>query len=712
MENLDFQYNETSLPILPTNTFTRTGYIFSGWKHGENILNEHAYFTPFETEESTIELTAIWKPITYQIQFVFYETDESYFQTFTYDKLEKLMPCKFTKSGYHFTHWILLGWNMNLSDEDEIKNLSATQGAVFVCRAIFEVNEYSYKIRFHSGLDGVEAIEKQYKLYESIDFNEIDFNYQGYHVSVWKDAKGNTVGRSSYADKDYNYSTFDLYPTWEENIYYTNYFANGKTDANNFVTESVAHKYFEEFTIIDCPIEVEGFLFDHWEINGSVKLYPNQVVKSLVEGHGEYRTMYAQFVPITYYIEFDANGGEGSMEKMELTYNLSGYLEDINFTREGYEFVYWEMDGDSTQIFRNKGYVYNLSSTHQETVTLKAVWKQSLCGEGTKESPYLIQTLQDLDNFALFTMYQIGDYRDSDTFVSVVNDIDCTDDPSFLGIHYFNGTFDGQGHKIINLKSPLFFLNAGVVKNVKLENYYRESKFYSAEAPLIQYLTNDATVENCSVTGTMVFETIYSDNVFIGGLIGDVQQYSYGNTITIKNCMTDIKIKISDQDNLETQAVYRIGGILGQGSRSNYSTEKTIPLVIENCISNLSLDMSTTSKIKELYIGGIIGYTEEKFQTNLINCVSAVNLTVNVLSDVCEINPCSFSLAEGQTMTNCYVLNNSLFVGTINGEDIVVTNTKPIADETLYLSKVWWVETMMFDENIWVVEDNKLPQLK
>ena len=90
----------------------------------------------------------------------------------------------------------------------------------------------------------------------------------------------------------------------------------------------------------------------------------------------ERTTLHAKWAPITYYVQFDANGGEGSMEKQEFTYNVPQNLTTNAFTKTGYNFRQWntKADGSGTP-YADKNSVNNLTTTNGEKITLYAQWE-------------------------------------------------------------------------------------------------------------------------------------------------------------------------------------------------------------------------------------------------------------------------------------------------------------------------------------------------
>lgn len=87
--------------------------------------------------------------------------------------------------------------------------------------------------------------------------------------------------------------------------------------------------------------------------------------------------LYAKWVPNTYTVKFDANGGSGTMEDEEFTYQTSQTLSKNNFKApQGKAFVNWKVKG-SDKYYMDEEKVWNLSDRDKDVITLEAQW-----GEG------------------------------------------------------------------------------------------------------------------------------------------------------------------------------------------------------------------------------------------------------------------------------------------------------------------------------------------
>ncbi len=95
--------------------------------------------------------------------------------------------------------------------------------------------------------------------------------------------------------------------------------------------------------------------------------------------------------PRTYTISFDANGGTGTMEPMQLTYDSDWATLTANtFTREGYGFKGWNTEADGTGTdYSDEDLVRNLTDEADGNVVLYAQWGEDIASceiRGTLEA--------------------------------------------------------------------------------------------------------------------------------------------------------------------------------------------------------------------------------------------------------------------------------------------------------------------------------------
>ena len=116
-----------------------------------------------------------------------------------------------------------------------------------------------------------------------------------------------------------------------------------------------------------------GYHFAGWALSstGSV-VYDDQDTYSTNASD----TLYAKWTANTYYVNFNSNGGSGSMTRQTFTYGTYQNLKSNTFTRTGYTFTGWNRNSAGTSTSYSNGQsVRNLTSTNGGSVTLYAQWR-------------------------------------------------------------------------------------------------------------------------------------------------------------------------------------------------------------------------------------------------------------------------------------------------------------------------------------------------
>ena len=148
-----------------------------------------------------------------------------------------------------------------------------------------------------------------------------------------------------------------------------------KNDETSEVKTSQAIRN-KAYTLEENTYEREGYVFKEWNTsaNGKGTSYSNKETISQVKGS---MSLYAIWTPITYTIEFQANGGEGSMTNQTILYDESISLKKNTYEREGYQFSTWntKSDGSGTS-YKNQEEIKNLTTKDQEKIILYAIWQE------------------------------------------------------------------------------------------------------------------------------------------------------------------------------------------------------------------------------------------------------------------------------------------------------------------------------------------------
>ena len=163
------------------------------------------------------------------------------------------------------------------------------------------------------------------------------------------------------------------YAQWVKSSYKINYNANGGKGKMTATT----CKANTNCTLRGNSFKRTGYVFVEWNTkkDGTGVSFTNkQVVRNMISGSSI--TLYARWKPIVYKIAFIANGGTGSMEAIECTYNKNCKLPANVFTRVGYKWTGWNTKSNAKgKNYKNNQTVKNLANT-SKTVNLYSKWSK------------------------------------------------------------------------------------------------------------------------------------------------------------------------------------------------------------------------------------------------------------------------------------------------------------------------------------------------
>ena len=231
----------------------------------------------------------------------------------------------------------------------------------------------------------------------------------------------------------------------------------------------------------------------------------------------------------------------------------------------------------------------------------------------------------------LATVVNNGNTLEGKTLV-LTNDIDLSGYSSWTSIgnasnKTFNGTFDGQGHVIKNLKNSLFGYTEGAeIRNVGIENcdisIDTSTSSQSSAGGLIG-IANNTKINNSYVTGNIKANGLY--NSYLGGLIGvatrvEISNSYYSGTIssttsnsaesvsggligdstTSKINNSYVNANITTSSTSTYKAYVSSGGLIGEGSSSDVISNSYVTGTIS---ANISGNAGS-----EGYAGGLVGY--------------------------------------------------------------------------------------------------------
>ena len=149
------------------------------------------------------------------------------------------------------------------------------------------------------------------------------------------------------------------------------YLKSVEYDANGGVVAADVQWFANGDAIGELPVPTRaGYVFDGWftQADGGSKVAATTTVSAN-------RTFYAHWTANNYSITYDANGGVGTMDATDCTYDQEGTIASSAFARSGYEFVGWATEAGGEAVYSAGQTVSNLSEESGGTVTLYAVWK-------------------------------------------------------------------------------------------------------------------------------------------------------------------------------------------------------------------------------------------------------------------------------------------------------------------------------------------------
>lgn len=325
-------------------------------------------------------------------------------------------------------------------------------------------------------------------------------------------------------------------------------------------------------------------------------------------------------------------------------------------------------------------------------------------GEGTAESPYLIEDVDDLKKLAEKVN---GGTTYEKTYFKLTANIDLKNEEwtpigtkVYVGefgqpeSRYFQGTFDGDGHQIANLTITgrneyvgLFgYVRNATIQNCNVAGEVSGYNFAGGIVGAVDGKTNN--ILNCSFQGNV------TGNMYVGGIVGQVQ-----NQCEVSSCYAigtvhggnDKVGGIAGEGRGAIKNCYVLADVSASGKFAGGITGDTYNLAIENCYYSGMVSASGSA-------GGIVGNV---WGGTIQNCVSLAESVTG--SNTNRIVGNIYNL----TLTNNYAWSDPALSADdeagLNGANLTYTNGE--------LSKQF---SGIFgsDNSAWQFTDNGLPILK
>lgn len=337
---------------------TRANYTLIGWSTNPNATEAEYALGQRIRITAPMTLYAVWGR---NVSFASNGATETLDPVYAVEGTSITLPSGgLTRDGYTLAGWSVRSdgttKDYGLGESYTVRG-NVTLTAVWECTLSFDANGGT-----GDAMDDMTVIAGA-----TVNLPACTYEYTTYSFAGWADT---TTGTPSMTYTP-SASTV-MYAIWTaRTVYNVNFDANGGegTMASIPLTDDVTG------TIPACEFTYTGFTFLGWTTD------PESTTVDYVEGDpigvvDSDVTLYALWsARDVYYVNFDANGGEGTMSPLALTDDVTGTIPACGFTRDGYTCIGWAVDADSETADYVQGDSIRLTN---DNLTLYAVWEEGV----------------------------------------------------------------------------------------------------------------------------------------------------------------------------------------------------------------------------------------------------------------------------------------------------------------------------------------------
>ncbi|MDO4502027.1 MAG: leucine-rich repeat protein [Coriobacteriia bacterium] len=285
-------------------------------------------------------------------------------------------------------------------------------------------------------------------------------------------------------------------------------------------------------------------------------------------------------------------------------------------TKNGYYLKGWKASAES-QDFLSTASSYTFTAT-DEPVSLYAASYAPLKGQGTQESPYLIEGADDFNAFAQLVANGVTFQGEH---LKLTASLDCSAAAINAVGGTFKGTFDGNGKTVSNYNGTDALFNTlgndGVVQNLTMAN--AEVTSASGKAALLVASASGsseqpAKILNCTVGGTLT-ATSTSTSGNAGALVASAV------CAQIEDCSVDARVTRSNGKDTLSQVTGGVAGSISSTTVTRTSFVGTVQGDNASCMGGVAgtVNNSTMSQCfvqaslaGGRWVGGVMGYSSSK----------------------------------------------------------------------------------------------------
>lgn len=174
-----------------------------------------------------------------------------------------------------------------------------------------------------------------------------------------------------------------LYTAWEANAFTVTFNGNAPKTASTAITgfmEDQKFTYAEAQALTANAFSLPGYTFKGWNTKADgtgTALNDGADGSKLCAENAASVTLYAMWEANRYYVRFDPNGGTGTMESRQFTFDIAAPLPPNAFTNGTLMFCGWERELVFGGSYSDGQTVKNLTTVPDGEVTLTAVWREA-----------------------------------------------------------------------------------------------------------------------------------------------------------------------------------------------------------------------------------------------------------------------------------------------------------------------------------------------
>ena len=355
--------------------FTRDGYTQDGWatsSTGSSTYSLNADQTAYNTADN-ITLYAHWAGKSYSITYDGNGNTggSTSATTATYPTARKVASNGFTKTGYSFSKW---NTKSDGTGTDYAVGASYSSASNLTLYAIWSINSYTLSYDANGGSSTPDPVTKNYNTTVALSDAISRTASTNATYTVTYDANG--YGSTPSANTTYN-KTYYTFSKWAAgSTSGTEYSAKASYTITSDIKMYAKWSSSTSTTAITLPSISDSnnqHFFAGWydKASGGNKIGDAGASYTPTKNI----TLYAHWTDNNITVQYNANGGSGTINSVTKLYNETITLDSgANFTRSGYKLIGWNTAADDS------GTKYKLGKTGYavtQAVTMYAVWYQN-----------------------------------------------------------------------------------------------------------------------------------------------------------------------------------------------------------------------------------------------------------------------------------------------------------------------------------------------